>query len=465
MAGPSANPTSADAVDVTTSWSPRQLLVARLSRVTSYFGDSGPSFPREVWDFLPTIAPNCCKEIANMRPHVFRMKPIPSFGTEEGIFLCRKRKTEWGNRYFEVKFLSVPRCKESTLRDISEFVRALGGVLNNGTPTQTNQPGAAGTTASAPTAVVGGEEDGDGEEEYESDEDTDMTDYDESDGIHGWSDSDFDSEYSWGRSTESRERRAEWVDRICCCEGSYKLGFVVGRDDLYFTVEEDPNHLHYRKLSGGVFVNRDLKLPETIEEISFADGHLFVVGASRRLYMLKSDTSGWVGSITLPGKWCPYNSHRFHDAVVDHDKVTKVLYIHQGESLRDSMALCVWENGRETLRVEKVEVCAARFLPWTGQQVVAGIFERNRMDTNHIETFGVMDMVTGDFLTEANSKKDDFLLNYPGGEVKSLSINHGSWEAVMIGYDQKVGYETVDFPSRYVWKVGCGTAAQNESSP
>ncbi|KAF4660886.1 hypothetical protein FOL46_005961 [Perkinsus olseni] len=254
MAGPSPNPTSADAVDVTTSWSPRQLLVARLCRVTSYFGDSGPSFPREVWDFLPTIAPNCCKEIANMRPHVFRMKPIPSFGTEEGIFLCRKRKTAWGNRYFEVKFLSVPRCKESTLRDISEFVRALGGVLNNGTSTQTNQPGATGTTALAPTAVVGGEEDGDGEEEYET----------------------------------------QWVDMICCCEGSYKLGFVVGRDDLYFTVEEDPNHLHYRKLSDRVFVNRDLKLPETIEEISFADGHLFVVGASRRLYMLKSDGSGWV---------------------------------------------------------------------------------------------------------------------------------------------------------------------------
>ncbi|KAF4657301.1 hypothetical protein FOZ61_006378 [Perkinsus olseni] len=121
-----------------------------------------------------------------------------------------------------------------------------------------------------------------------------MTDYDESDDIHGWSDSDFDSEYSWGRSTESRERHPEWVDMICCCEGSYKLGFVVGRDDLYFTVEEDPNHLHYRKLSDRVFVNRDLKLPETIEEISFADGHLFVVGASRRLYMLKSDGSGWV---------------------------------------------------------------------------------------------------------------------------------------------------------------------------
>ncbi|KAF4647118.1 hypothetical protein FOL46_004655 [Perkinsus olseni] len=67
------------------------------------------------------------------------------------------------------------------------------------------------------------------------------------------------------------------------------------------------------------------------------------------------------------------------------------------------------------------------------------------MNTNRIETFGVMDMVTGDFLTEANSKKDDFHLNYPG---------------VMIGYDQKVGYETVDFPSRYVWKVGCRTAAQ-----
>ncbi|EER04855.1 hypothetical protein Pmar_PMAR026407 [Perkinsus marinus ATCC 50983] len=125
------------------------------------------------------------------------------------------------------------------------------------------------------------------------------------------------------------------------------------------------------------------------------------------------------------------------------------------ESIRDGTDLCVWEEN-EDIRCIK----GLKFVPFDFY-----LTPINRMKPpSHIETFGVMDVATGAFLAEANSDRYDFLFNYPGGKVMFLIIDRGSWKAVVIGYDQECGYETVDFPSRYVWEVGYGTPAHEADS-
>ncbi|KAF4654141.1 hypothetical protein FOL47_010117 [Perkinsus chesapeaki] len=258
-------------------------------------------------------------------------------------------------------------------------------------------------------------------------------------------------------SEEMREHRKHggrassiknWLRTMGTFKGSFKTGCIFG-EDFYFTARPDESCVRRKNLDGKM--EKPIKVPETIARLT-ADScgkNLIAVAKTGKVYMLKSDKSGWKELMTMPkapkGEKTVYT---LEDIIIEDGKVVKALLRKSNPSEErispaSSRSLCIWQSSSLLTQTKKVRAESARFVPGTDGRACCGVFFRDYscIDMNY---FSVYDLEEDQFITQP----EDAIFNYENINVSSILADE-NWKVVIRGDDFRVK-SYASYPTLYV---------------